>query len=61
MLQRSPSYIVSLPGEDPIAKVCCAACCRRALAYPIVRWKNVLLTMLSLPAQPAPAGTGQGA
>ena len=25
------------------------------LAYTIVRWKNVLLTMLSLPAQPAPA------
>jgi monooxygenase len=46
MLQRSPSYIVSLPAEDPIANVL-----RRVLparvAYPIVRWKNVLLTMLS--------------
>jgi len=46
MLQRSPSYIVSLPAEDPIAKFV-----RRALparvAYSIVRWKNVLLTMLS--------------
>jgi monooxygenase len=46
MLQRSPTYIVSLPGEDPIAKRL-----RRVLplklVYPIVRWKNVLLTMLS--------------
>jgi cation diffusion facilitator CzcD-associated flavoprotein CzcO len=46
MLQRSPSYIVSLPAEDPIAKLL-----RRVLgvrlAYPLVRWKNVLLTMLS--------------
>jgi cation diffusion facilitator CzcD-associated flavoprotein CzcO len=46
MLQRSPSYIVSLPSEDPIANTL-----RRLLpaklAYPIVRWKNVLITMLS--------------
>jgi monooxygenase len=46
MLQRSPSYIVSLPAEDPIAKTL-----RRILpaklAYPIMRWKNVLLTMAS--------------
>jgi monooxygenase len=46
MLQRSPSYIVSLPAEDPIANFL-----RRVLpaniAYSIVRWKNVLLTMLS--------------
>ena len=46
MLQRSPSYIVSLPAEDPIAAVL-----RRILpekvAYFIVRWKNILLTMLS--------------
>jgi monooxygenase len=46
MLQRSPSYILSLPSEDPIANVL-----RRVLpakaAYSIVRWKNVLLTMLS--------------
>jgi len=46
MLQRSPTYVVSLPGEDPLAKVL-----RRRLpaelAYSIVRWKNVLLTMLS--------------
>jgi monooxygenase len=46
MLQRSPSYIMSLPAEDPIAKRL-----RRFLpakvAYPIMRWKNVLLTMAS--------------
>jgi monooxygenase len=45
MLQRSPSYVVSLPGEDPLATML-----RRflpaKLVYPIVRWKNVLLTML---------------
>jgi monooxygenase len=45
MLQRSPSYVLSLPAEDPIANVA-----RRflppKLAYSIVRWKNVLLTML---------------
>ena len=42
MLQRSPSYVFSLPGRDPLADLI-----RRALpperAYPIVRWKNVLL------------------
>src|SRR5947209_6978804 len=46
MLQRSPSYIVSLPAEDPLARVA-----RRALpaklAYSVIRWKNVLLTMAS--------------
>ena len=45
MLQRSPSYVVSLPGRDPLASAL-----RRFLpariVYPIVRWKNVLMTML---------------
>jgi monooxygenase len=45
MLQRSPSYVVSLPAEDPLANFA-----RRVLparfAYPLVRWKNVLLTTL---------------
>jgi cation diffusion facilitator CzcD-associated flavoprotein CzcO len=40
MLQRSPGYLLSLPGEDPIAKVL-----NRVLgherAYPIIRRKNV--------------------
>jgi cation diffusion facilitator CzcD-associated flavoprotein CzcO len=42
MLQRSPTYIASLPAEDPIA-----ARVRRRLperaAYAVVRWKNVLI------------------
>ena len=46
MLQRSPTYVVSMPGEYGLAKKL-----RRVLpdrvAYPIVRWKNVLLQMLS--------------
>jgi cation diffusion facilitator CzcD-associated flavoprotein CzcO len=46
MLQRSPSYVVSLPAEDALANRL-----RRALpaklAYGVVRWKNVLRTMLS--------------
>jgi monooxygenase len=45
MLQRSPSYVLSLPAEDPIAGLA-----RRVLppklAYSVVRWKNVLVTML---------------
>jgi cation diffusion facilitator CzcD-associated flavoprotein CzcO len=43
MLQRSPTYIVSLPARDPLADFV-----RRLLparfAYPLVRWKNVLVT-----------------
>jgi len=42
MLQRSPTYIASLPAEDPLA-----GALRRVLpskaVYSIVRWKNVLL------------------
>lgn len=45
MLQRSPTYVLSLPGEDAIANRL-----RRLLgprrAYPIVRWKNVLMGTL---------------
>jgi monooxygenase len=44
MLQRSPTYIVALPDEDPIANLA-----RRFLpskvAYGIARWKNVMLTL----------------
>jgi monooxygenase len=46
MLQRSPSYMVSLPAEDPLARLA-----RRLLppmaAYQAVRWKNVALMSLS--------------
>jgi monooxygenase len=46
MLQRSPSYVVSLPGEDPLARGLRRFLPKRVV-YPIVRWKNVLLTLLS--------------
>ena len=46
MLQRSPTYIVSRPGEDKVADSL-----RRHLpatvAHAVVRWKNVLLTQFS--------------
>lgn len=45
MLQRSPTYIMALPAQDAIANRL-----RRLLgarrAYPIVRWKNVVLGTL---------------
>ena len=44
MLQRSPSYILSLPASDPIAGVLGRVLPTR-LAYPVVRWKNVQLTL----------------
>jgi cation diffusion facilitator CzcD-associated flavoprotein CzcO len=46
MLQRSPTYILSIPARDPIA----TALRRRlssARTYSIVRWKNVLLATLN--------------
>jgi monooxygenase len=46
MLQRSPSYVVSLPAEDPLAHGVRRLLPSR-LAYHLIRWKNVLLTMLS--------------
>ncbi|MGP0110987.1 MAG: flavin-containing monooxygenase [Acidimicrobiales bacterium] len=46
MLQRSPTYIVSVPGRDMVADAL-----RRVLpakvAHALIRWKNVALTMLS--------------
>jgi len=46
MLQRTPTYVVSLPGRDPIAGLL-GKFLPQKLLYPIVRWKNVLLSMLS--------------
>jgi monooxygenase len=46
MLQRSPSYVVSLPAEDPVAKQLHRLLPAR-VAYPIMRWKNVLRVSLS--------------
>jgi monooxygenase len=45
MLQRTPSYILSLPGKDPLAQALRKRLPAK-LAYPIVRWKNVLLSTL---------------
>jgi len=45
MLQRSPSYVLALPGEDPVADVLRRYLPQRA-AYPIVRWKNVVVSMI---------------
>jgi monooxygenase len=46
MLQRSPTYVISLPGIEPFAGFL-----RRFLpektVYALTRWKNVLLTSLS--------------
>lgn len=46
MLQRSPTYIVSLPGEDPVAKLLHRLLPGR-LAHPAVRIKNVLRMMIA--------------
>ncbi|MGO9195538.1 MAG: flavin-containing monooxygenase [Acidimicrobiales bacterium] len=45
MLQRSPTYIVSIPERDAIADVVRRYLPSR-LAYSVVRWKNVLLGIL---------------
>ena len=42
MLQRSPTYILSVPEEDPVARALGRVLPVRA-AYAIVRWKNVAL------------------
>ena len=44
MLQRSPSYIISLPAVDPVARVLDRVLPTR-IAYPLVRWKNVMLAL----------------
>jgi monooxygenase len=45
MLQRSPTYVVSLPGTDPVADRLLKILPQRA-AYAISRWKNVVMSML---------------
>ncbi|MFV2172063.1 flavin-containing monooxygenase [Actinomadura sp. LOL_016] len=46
MLQRSPTYVVSIPGEDAVAAWLARVLPSRA-AHWIVRWKNVLLITLA--------------
>jgi cation diffusion facilitator CzcD-associated flavoprotein CzcO len=45
MLQRSPSYVISLPTRDPLAERLFARLPRRPAAA-IVRWKSIVLTTL---------------
>ncbi len=42
MLQRSPSYVVAVPSEDPLAARLANALPARA-AYAATRWKNIVL------------------
>jgi monooxygenase len=44
MLQRSPSYVLSLPAVDPVAGLLNRILPTR-LAYPFVRWKNVRMAL----------------
>jgi monooxygenase len=46
MLQRSPTYILSIPAQDPLADLLRARLPAK-LAYSLVRWKNVLLMMFN--------------
>ncbi len=43
MLQRSPSYVLSRAGRDPLAKILGRLPTR--LSYPAVRWSNILLAI----------------
>jgi monooxygenase len=44
MLQRSPTYVVSRPGEDAMANTLRAKLPAK-LAYSLIRWRNVLMGM----------------
>jgi cation diffusion facilitator CzcD-associated flavoprotein CzcO len=45
MLQRSPTYVVTLPAHDPLARLFAALLPLR-WAYGLTRWKNILISML---------------
>jgi cation diffusion facilitator CzcD-associated flavoprotein CzcO len=46
MLQRTPTYVVSLPGRDALAETLRRWLPQRVV-YPVVRWKSVLVSMAS--------------
>lgn len=46
MLQRTPTWIISMPGTDPVADLLRNRL-PQSVAYPLVRWKNVGLQLLS--------------
>ncbi|WP_435769571.1 flavin-containing monooxygenase [Nocardioides sp. SYSU DS0651] len=45
MLQRTPTYILSRPGRDPVARALGRLPYR--LSYPVVRWSNILQAVVS--------------
>ena len=61
MLQRSPTYVISMPGEDAHRQPPARAPAGERVVYPIVRWKNVLAPGDLLPLSRKPAGAGQEA
>ncbi|MGY1771226.1 flavin-containing monooxygenase [Blastococcus sp. SYSU D00813] len=46
MLQRTPTYVVSLPGRDKLAESLRRFLPERVV-YPVIRWKSVLVSMAS--------------
>jgi cation diffusion facilitator CzcD-associated flavoprotein CzcO len=42
MLQRSPSYVIARPAEDPLAKIM-RRCLPAHATFSLMRWKNVLV------------------
>ena len=44
MLQRSPTYVMTLPQHDPLANLIRRVLPQRA-ALRLVRWKNILISM----------------
>ena len=45
MLQRSPTYVMSVPGEDPLSRFL-RRFLSQSVAFQLTRWKNILLGML---------------
>ncbi|MCW2792815.1 MAG: dependent oxidoreductase [Nocardioides sp.] len=45
MLQRSPTYVLSMPARDPVAKKLARLPAR--LSFPFIRWKSILVAMAS--------------
>ena len=45
MLQRSPSYVLSIPGRDPLA-IFLRRVLPARIAHPIMRWRNAAIALL---------------
>ena len=59
MLQRSPSYVVSMPSRDKLADWLRARLPGK-LAYAFTRWRNVALTMVFYKLARSKPGEVQG-